>query len=183
MASRATLALLAVAAVVSACGGRASPRDATTPRPSAGATATGTAPASATLDCAHAPVARPAGPGGSVVAGRVTFSGLRAAVTADFGHGTARRFRAPVGVRRGPPVTIAVAAGDRGWLALEYGAQRNDGGSLTLRDGRPVLRLAPCDDRAETVWAGGFLVTRPGCATLIAGGTRVRVGFGRRCGP
>ena len=131
--------------------------------------------------------------------GPVTFYGLRGAVGRQFGGGRgALRYKSGMGVRAGAPVTVEIARRDRGWLALEYGNTKSDGDRLVVADGEPSIRFKPCapdhrrfsDGRPignETIWAGGYIVARPGCATLriLRDGDRkwrsVRVGFGRRC--
>ncbi len=135
----------------------------------------------------------------SLRAGPVTFYGLRGAQGRQFGGGRgALRYKSGLGVRAGAPVTVQVARRDRGWLALEYGNTRSDGDRLVVGDGKPSVRFKPCapgtrrfsDGRPignETLWAGGYIVARPGCATLRVrrDGQRswrsVRAGFGRRC--
>ena len=125
----------------------------------------------------------------SVRAHGVTFWGLRPAERERFGGRT--RFRkSAIGVRHGAPLVVAIAPRDRGWLALRYG---NVG-----EGGAPALRFATCapdtprftDGRPvgdETTWAGGFVVSRPGCATLRLrreGERRwreLRVALGVRC--
>jgi hypothetical protein len=125
----------------------------------------------------------------SVQAHGVTFWGLRQAEQQRFG-GRLRFHKSGVTVRHGAPMTVAIAPRDRGWLALRYGS--------VGEDGVPTLRFTPCapdtprfTDRRpigeETAWAGGFVVLRPGCATLRLrrdGETRWRqvgAGFGMRC--
>jgi hypothetical protein len=205
MGSRGALALLA-ALTLAACGGKhaqvsvsPSPSPSAAATPAAAAASPAATPAGPVLDCVHRidPVGPKGEPGGSVVAGPVTFSGLRGAAGAEFAAGgPAQRYKAGLSVTRGAPVTVTVAAADRDWLALEYGAFRNDGPPLSLRDGHAELRFTPCAAGAKrydgrpvgrvTSWAGGFLVLRPGCATLRvqragAAATSVRVGFGGSC--
>jgi hypothetical protein len=136
------------------------------------------------VDCSRQ-VVGPVPPGGAVHAGAVAFYGLRDARSRRFGRGVVVRFRSQLGARA--RVTVSIARRDRAWLALEYGGTRSDGSQLTLADGRPTFRFRPCAGARETRWAGGFLVARPGCATLRIRreGTRRwrtrRAGFGRRC--
>jgi hypothetical protein len=125
---------------------------------------------------------RPFGPPrASVVVGGVTFRGLRDAAAEAFP--TTRLFRSTATVAAGRPVTVAV---DAPWLSLRYGAQRNDGGPLRVSEGARRVRFVPCAH--ATSWAGGFIVARPGCATLRVRRdgerrwARARVGFGRTCG-
>jgi hypothetical protein len=119
-----------------------------------------------------------------------TFMGLRNAVREDFERrGAQHVYKAGLGVTYGAPLHVKVALRDRSWLALDY-----------VRGGKPrrELRFEPCapdtprfsDDGVvgnETGWAGGFVVQRDGCATLLLRRegekpwVRVRVGFGKRC--
>jgi hypothetical protein len=116
------------------------------------------------------------------------FWGLRRAERRTFdGRRSRRGYKAAISVRSGAPLTVKVAAADRGWLKLDYD-----------RVERLSVRFVPCapdtprfsDDGVvgeETAWAGGFSVRREGCATLLLrrdGEERwrkLRVGFGRRC--
>ena len=129
----------------------------------------------------------------SVRAHGVTFWGLRNARTHTFdGRRWNRVYKAGLGVRAGKPMRIRVAARDRAWLKLDYDRTREP------YVGSHELRAIPCapdtprfsDDGVvgnETGWAGGFIVERNGCATLLLRRegerrwTRVRVAFGRRC--
>jgi hypothetical protein len=135
----------------------------------------------------------------SVRVNGVILWGLRNATRREFGGGRgALTYKAGLGLSYGRPMRIAVAMRDRNWLALDYDGTRHDGEPLSLRDGAPVMRFVPCapdtprftDKRPignETGWAGGFIVTRPGCATLRlrrdgeSAWRSTRVGFGRRC--
>jgi hypothetical protein len=110
----------------------------------------------------------------AVTVGGVVFRDLRDAASRRFD--ATRLFRSTVSVPGGKPVTVSVA---QSWLSLRYGAQRNDGRPLRVSDGARRLTLRPCAN--ATSWAGGFIVSRPGCATLRVNARRVRVGFGRRC--
>ena len=121
----------------------------------------------------------------SVKVDGTVFWGLRNAERRTFDG--SRGHKAAISVLHGAPLTVKVAARDRGWLKLDYD-----------RIERSSVRFAPCapdtprfsDDGVvgnETAWAGGFAVAREGCATLLLrrDGARkwrhVRVGFGRRC--
>ena len=122
-----------------------------------------------------------------------TFFGLRNARGHHFDGSRANRvWKAGLGVRAGAPMRIKVARRDRSWLALDYDRTDNSG------KGAPEVRAVPCDPATprfsddgvvgnETGWAGGFVVRRDGCATLLlrregeARWKRVRVGFGKRC--
>jgi hypothetical protein len=127
----------------------------------------------ATVTCDQA--IKPFGPPRHAVSvGDVVFRDLRDAASQRFD--ATRLFRSTVTVPGGKPVTVSV---DQSWLSLRYGAQRNDGRPPRVSDGARRLRLEPCPH--DTSWAGGFIVSRPGCATLRVGARRVRVGFGRRC--
>jgi len=135
----------------------------------------------------------------SVIAHGVTFWGLRNAARRPFGgRRGVRGHKAGISVTHGAPMDVAIAPKDRGWLALDYDDARSNGERLTVGDGEPITRFVPCspdtlrftDDLPignETAWAGGFIVARPGCATLRlrrADESRwhdVRAGFGRRC--
>jgi hypothetical protein len=117
------------------------------------------------------------------------FWGLRNAERRTFdGTRSTRGHKAAISVRRGPALTVKVAASDRAWLKLDYD-----------RTERPSVRFVPCapdnprfsDDGVvgeETAWAGGFVVLREGCATLLLRregeerSRKLRVGFGVRCG-
>jgi hypothetical protein len=133
----------------------------------------------------------------SIVLPHLTLWGARGAVDGRFGPGEGHRdegWKSGASVRGYRAVTVRVARRDRVWVSLDYG----EGPSPRLAGGDPVVRFEPCppgtrrfsDGRplgAETGWAGGFVVARPGCATLFvrrAGdrrSTRVRIGFGVRC--
>ncbi|MDA0163895.1 hypothetical protein OM076_26730 [Solirubrobacter ginsenosidimutans] len=122
-----------------------------------------------------------------------TFFGLRRARTADFeGKRANPVIKSGLSVRAGAPMRIKVAARDRDWLALDYDRTDKSG------EGAPMVRVVPCapdtprfsDDGVvgdETGWAGGFVVRRNGCATLLLrreGEERwrtARVAFGARC--
>jgi hypothetical protein len=124
----------------------------------------------------------------------VTFFGLRKARTRDFeGDRASAVIKSGLGVRAGAPMRIKVARRDRAWLALDYDRTDSSG------RGAPEVRAVPCapdtprfsDDGVvgdETGWAGGFVVRRNGCATLLLrreGEKRwrsVRVPFGAGCG-
>jgi len=130
----------------------------------------------------------------SLVTRYVTVWGVRQA--RGFAFDRRHRFwKAGLSVRGDRPVTIRVAARDRGWLSLYYvvGPQPR-----RVADGDPALRFEPCPPGTpsfsnhrplgpETSWAGGFIVGHRGCATLLvrrAGArhaTRVRIAFGARC--
>jgi hypothetical protein len=129
----------------------------------------------------------------SVRAHGATFWGLRNARTHRFdGRGWNRVYKAALSVRAGKPLRIKVAARDRSWLKLDYDRTRK------AYAGQHLVRAVPCapdtprfsDDGVvgdETAWAGGFLVERNGCATLLLRRederrwARVRVPFGRAC--
>ena len=127
----------------------------------------------------------------SVRVGGATFYGLRNARRHDF-SADQHVWKSGLGVRAGAPLRIKVAVRDRPWLAVDY--DRTD----TSGTGAPEVRVIPCspdtprfsDDGVvgeETGYAGGFVVQRNGCATLLVrreGASqwrRVRVGFGVRC--
>jgi hypothetical protein len=84
-----------------------------------------------------------------------------------------------VGVTPGQRVEIEVPGSSRTSYALAFHG--------TGRDGVEQLRLAPCTrgKGTYTVWAGGYLVTRPACVPLIVRVglrvTRVSLALGRRC--
>ena len=123
----------------------------------------------------------------------VTLSALRRARAFHFdGTRSTRHFKAGLGVRAGAPMRIKVAARDRDWLAFDHDRTDKSG------EGAPLLRAVPCapdtprfsDDGLvgeETGWAGGLVVQRSGCATLLLrreGEQRwrsVRVAFGAAC--
>jgi hypothetical protein len=137
----------------------------------------------------------------SFVVGAVTLWGLRQAQDHAFGPGYARGhdgWKAGVSVRGYRPVTVRVAARDRRWVALDYVRRPADQRPRHVTDANSAVRFEPCppgtrsfDGRRplgpETGWAGGFLVARRGCATLLVRradaqrSTPVRVGFGVRC--
>jgi len=127
----------------------------------------------------------------SVRVGGVTFWGLENARGHDFT--TSRRvWKAGLGVRAGAPLRIRVRARDRSWLKVDYDRTDDSG------RGAVEVRVVPCDPATprfsddgvvgdETGYAGGFIVQRNGCGTLLLrreGAERwrsVRVGFGMRC--
>jgi hypothetical protein len=129
----------------------------------------------------------------SVTASHLTLWGVRNARSERFRAGG---WKAGVSVTDYRPVTVRIASRDRGWVALEYVQGRN---AERVANADPAVRFEPCPpgtasftDRsellgAETGWAGGFVVARPGCATLFvrregaAHSVRVRIGFGARC--
>jgi hypothetical protein len=99
-------------------------------------------------------------------------------------------WKAGFSVRYGRPMHVQVGMPDRSWLQLSYGIEN--------REGVMQVRFVPCapstprfsDDGVvgrETGWAGGFVVKREGCATLLLRREgeeqwrKVRVGFGVRC--
>jgi hypothetical protein len=101
-------------------------------------------------------------------------------------------WKSGLGVRAGAPLRIKVAVRDRSWLAVDYDRTDRSG------KGAPEVRVIPCapdtprfsDDGVvgeETGYAGGFVVQRNGCGTLLlrregaAKWRRVRVAFGARC--
>jgi hypothetical protein len=124
----------------------------------------------------------------SVTVDGTVFWGLRNAERRTFDGTRAKRgHKAAISVRGGAPLTVKVAAADRDWLKLDYD-----------RVQRSTVRFVPCkpdtprfsDDGVvgkETAWAGGFVVLREGCATLLLRREgaeqwrKLRVGFGRRC--
>jgi hypothetical protein len=136
----------------------------------------------------------------SFVVGAVTLWGVRLAQGHAFGPGGARGddgWKAGVSVRGYRPVTVRVAQRDRRWVALDYVRPAVDRRVRHVGDGDSAVRFEPCPPGTrsfgggtlgpETSWAGGFLVARRGCATLLvrrAGARRsapVRVGFGVHC--
>jgi hypothetical protein len=137
----------------------------------------------------------------SFVVGAITLWGLRRARSHAFAPGRARGdegWKAGVTVHGHRPVTVRVAARDRGWVALDYVRRPTGHGARRVSDGDSAVRFDPCPPGtrsfvtrrplgSETGWAGGFLVARRGCATLLvrrAGALRstlLRVGFGVRC--
>jgi hypothetical protein len=130
----------------------------------------------------------------SITAHGATFFGLRHAALENFRRRRANKgYKAGLGVTYGAPLRIKVAMRDRAWLALDYDRETKQQGV-----GAPEIRVVPCspdtprfsDDGVvgnETGWAGGFVVQREGCATLLLRREgekhwrRVRVGFGRAC--
>jgi hypothetical protein len=129
----------------------------------------------------------------SVTVAHLTLWGVRLAHAERFRPGG---WKAGVSVTDYRPVTVRVASRDRGWVALEYVQGRN---AERVADADPAVRFEPCPPGTrsftdsdellgrETSWAGGFVVARPGCATLFvrrqgaAHSVRVRIGFGVRC--
>ena len=121
----------------------------------------------------------------SVKVDGTVFWGLRNAERRTFDG--RRGHKAAISVPHGAPLTVKVAARDRGWLKLDYD-----------RVERWSVRFVPCapdtprfsDDGVvgeETGYAGGFVARRNGCATLLVRREgaerwrRVRVGFGVPC--
>jgi hypothetical protein len=130
---------------------------------------------------------------GSIAVAHLTLWGVRLARSDRFRPGT---WKAGISVRGHRPVTVRVAARDRGWVALDYVQARN---ATRVADADPAVRFEPCPPGTrsfsaghpllgpETAWAGSFVVTRRGCATLFvrregaAHSVRVRIGFGTHC--
>jgi hypothetical protein len=124
----------------------------------------------------------------SVSVAGATFMVLRNAVREDFEARHAQQvYKAGIGVTYGAPLQVKVALKDRSWLMLDY-----------ARTAGREVRFEPCapdtprfsDDGTvgeETGWAGGFIVRRNRCATLLVRRegehrwVRTRVGFGTRC--
>jgi hypothetical protein len=129
----------------------------------------------------------------SITAAHLTLWGVRLARSDRFLPGL---WKAGVTVRDYRPVTVRVAARDRGWVALDYVQARN---ATRVDDADSAVRFVPCPPGTrgfsaghpllgpETAWAGDFVVSRRGCATLFvrrqgaAHSVRVRIGFGSRC--
>lgn len=125
----------------------------------------------------------------SVTSRGVIFWGLRNAAT-RLGRDD-EGWKAAISVRHGAPLRLRVAWPDRDRVALDYDRE-------TRGEWAREQRIVPCppdtprfsDDGVvgdETAYAGGFLVKRPGCVTLLLRREdeeqwrKVRVGFGRRC--
>ena len=139
--------------------------------------------------------------GTSIVVGAITFWGLRRAQDRQFGASGARGddgWKAGVSVRGYRAVAVRVAARDQAWIALDYVQKPADRRPRYVADADSAVRFMPCPRGtrsftngrllgAETGWAGGFLVARPGCAKLLvrragtARSARIRIGFGVRC--
>jgi len=129
----------------------------------------------------------------SVTVAHLTLWGVRLARTERFRPGG---WKVGVSVTDYRPVTVRVASRDRGWVALDYVQARN---ATRVADADPAVRFEPCPPGTrrfstdhgplgpETGWAGGFVVARPGCATLFvrregaAHSVRVRIGFAASC--
>ena len=129
----------------------------------------------------------------SVTVANLTLWGMRLAAGKDFRPGP---WKAGVTVRDYRSVTVRVARRDRAWVGLDYVQARD---ARRVADADPAVRFEPCPpgtrsfthhDRLlgpETTWAGDFVVSRRGCATLFvrreaaARSVRVRIGFGARC--
>jgi hypothetical protein len=129
----------------------------------------------------------------SVTVAHLTLWGVRLARSDRFRPGL---WKAGVSVRDYRPVTVRVASRDRGWVALDYVQARN---ATHVADADPAVRFEPCPPGTrkltghgeplgpQTGWAGDFVVSRRGCATLFvrrqgdAHSVRVRIGFGARC--
>jgi hypothetical protein len=129
----------------------------------------------------------------SVTAAHLTLWGVRNARGERFRPGS---WKAGVTVTDYRPVTVRVAARDRGWVGLDYVQGRD---ARRVADADAAVRFEPCPPGArkfthhdqvlgpETAWAGGFVVARRGCATLFvrrqgaAHSVRVRIGFAARC--
>jgi hypothetical protein len=137
----------------------------------------------------------------SIVMGAITFWGLRRAEDHRFGPGGARGddgWKAGISVRGYETVTVRVAARDRAWVALDYVPRAANRRPRYVADADSAVRFMPCPRGtrslasgrllgAGTGWAGGFLVARRGCATLlvrragVSGSKSVRIGFGASC--
>jgi hypothetical protein len=129
----------------------------------------------------------------SVTVAHLTLWGVRLARGERFRRGG---WKAGLSVTDYVPVTVRVASRDRGWVALDYVQGRS---AERVADADAAVRFEPCPPGTrsfsrhdellgpETGWAGGFVVARPGCATLIvrrqgaAHPVRVRIGFAASC--
>jgi len=129
----------------------------------------------------------------SVSAAHLTLWGVRLAGDSRFRPGP---WKAGLTVRDYRPVTVRLAMRDRSWVGLDYVVGRD---ARSVAEADPAVRFVPCPpgtpkfthhDRLlgpETAWAGHFVVSRRGCATLFvrrqgaARSVRVRIGFGVRC--
>jgi hypothetical protein len=129
----------------------------------------------------------------SVTVAHLTIWGVRLARGERFRRGG---WKAGVSVTDYRPVTVRVASRDRGWVGLDYVQGRD---AERVADADPAVRFEPCPPGTrkfthhdeplgpETGWAGGFVVARPGCATLfvrrqgVARSVRVRIGFAASC--
>jgi hypothetical protein len=131
---------------------------------------------------------------GDVVVGPFAFAGLEGVATRD----GLKRYRTPPGyvvksgvsLLAGTRATLVIARPARDWVALSYAAHRLD----RVADGDPAVRFEACsrDEPAfsyagpvgiTTGFAGGFILSRPGCVPLevrILGRSpiRARVPFG-----
>jgi hypothetical protein len=122
----------------------------------------------------------------SIFLPRVRFWGLRQWRTRPFDPGSGPDGGAPIvkagmSVRSPQSATVKVAPANRGWVALDYDRERWRGRARTVAhgDGQAAVRFIPCDPNTPrfsspgrpvggwTGWAGGLLVARPGCATLL----------------
>jgi hypothetical protein len=113
----------------------------------------------------------------------VRFWGLRRWRTHEFEPGSAPDggdpvVKAAISVRFPGPTTVKVAPEDREWVALDYDRERWRGRGRTVADGEVAVRFRPCAPDTPrfsgrghvgrwTAWAGGLLVARAGCATLL----------------
>jgi hypothetical protein len=139
----------------------------------------------------------------SIFLPRVRFWGLRQWRTHSFEPGGGPDggdpvVKAAVSVRAPGPATVKVAAEDRQWVALDYDRERWRERGRTVADGQTSVRFFPCDPDTPrfsgpghvgrwTGWAGGLLVARDGCATLLVRAKgerdwrRARVELGADC--
>ena len=113
----------------------------------------------------------------------VRFWGLRQWRTHEFEPGGGpdggdEVVKAAISVRSPGPATVKVAPEDREWVALDYDRERWRERGRTVAGGQTSVRFQSCDPKTPrfggrghvgrwTAWAGGLLVAREGCATLL----------------
>jgi hypothetical protein len=77
-------------------------------------------------------------------------------------------FKAPLAVRRGKVVTIAIARPDRDWAGISIDGRRPADRWLFTACPRPAPRSVDPYERHWSSWAGGFAVKRLGCVHVVA---------------
>ena len=77
-------------------------------------------------------------------------------------------FKAPLAVRRGKVVTIAIARPDRAWAGISIDGRRPVDRWVLTACPRPAPASVEPYERHWSSWAGGFAVKRLGCLHLVA---------------
>jgi hypothetical protein len=77
-------------------------------------------------------------------------------------------FKAPLAVRRGKVVVIAIARRDRDWAGITIDGRRPADRWLFTACPRPAPPSVEPYERHWSSWAGGFAVKRLGCVHVVA---------------